>query len=113
MIVADIILALGGNVTIVLIGVAIWGLHMGLTHGIFAAMVADTAPVELRGTAFGVFNFVNGLAALASSLVAGALWQWHGPGVTFQAGAVFAGIALIGLLAWIGFGTNRRQAPDH
>jgi MFS family permease len=100
LIIADFMLALGENVATVLVGVAIWGLHMGLTQGVFAALVADTAPEELRGTSFGVFNFVCGLVALLSSLIAGGLWQFVGPAATFYAGAVFAAAALIGLLGW-------------
>jgi MFS family permease len=100
LIVADIILAVGQSTAAVLAGVAIWGLHMGLTQGVFAAVVADAAPPDRRGTAFGVFNFISGLAALLSSLVAGALWQWQGPSATFWAGAAFAGVAVAGMLWW-------------
>jgi hypothetical protein len=63
-------------------------------------MVADTAPAEFRGSAFGVFNFICGLIAIASSLIAGVLWDWRGPSLTFVAGAAFAAIALVGLLWW-------------
>ncbi len=83
---ADLMLALAGSLTGVLVGVSLWGLHMGLTQGLFSAMVADTAPARLRGTAFGVFNFALGLALLAASLLAGALWQRIGASATFLAG---------------------------
>ena len=78
----------------VVIGAAVWGLHMGLTQGLLAALVADTAPPELRGTAFGVFNLVSGIALLAASIIAGALWGMIGPAGTFYAGALFTAIAL-------------------
>jgi len=94
LILADLVLAFGNSVWAVMIGVALWGLHMGLTQGLLAALVADTAPAELRGTAFGVFNLVSGIALLAASIVAGALWQAIGPDGTFLAGALFTGIAL-------------------
>ena len=97
LILADLVLALGGSVVTVMIGVALWGLHMGLTQGLLAALVADTAPVELRGTAFGVFNLVSGVALLAASVVAGALWDVIGPVGTFLAGAAFTAIALVAL----------------
>jgi len=97
---ADAVLALAGSLTGVLLGVGLWGLHMGLTQGLFAAMVADAAPERLRGTAFGVFNFALGLALLAASLLAGALWQRVGPAATFLAGTAItlAGVmtALVG-----------------
>jgi len=96
---ADLVLALSTGLAGVAVGVVLWGLHMGLTQGLLAAMVADTAPAELRGTAFGMFNLVGGLAVLAASLVAGALWDSYSPEATFLAGAGLSGLALIGLIA--------------
>jgi len=97
LIVADLVLALGNNVMLVVIGVALWGLHMGLTQGTLSALVADTAPARLRGTAFGVFNLVSGLAMLLASVIAGGLWEMIGPDGTFLAGAGFTAIALAAL----------------
>ena len=97
LILADLVLAFAGGVTAVMIGVALWGLHMGLTQGLLQALVADTAPERLRGTAFGVFNLVSGLAMLCASIIAGALWDVIGPDGTFIAGAVFTAIALTAL----------------
>jgi MFS family permease len=97
LVLADLALAVGGSVTVVMIGVALWGLHMGLTQGVLSALVADTAPDDLRGTAFGVFNLVSGVAMLAASIVAGALWDTAGPAGTFLAGAAFTAIALAAL----------------
>lgn len=73
---------------------------MGLTQGLLATLVADTAPEALRGSAFGAFHFVGGLAALLASVLAGALWQWCGPSFTFIVGAVFSATALAGLVWW-------------
>jgi MFS family permease len=97
LIVADLVLALGSSVALVMIGVALWGLHMGLTQGLLSALVADTAPPALRGTAFGGFNLVSGLAQLVASIVAGGLWDAFGPEGTFLAGAGFTAIALAAL----------------
>jgi MFS family permease len=97
LILADLVLALGNSVFTVMIGVALWGLHMGLTQGLLAALVADTAPAELRGTAFGMFNLVTGVAMLAASVIAGLLWDAVGPAGTFLAGALFTGVALAAL----------------
>jgi MFS family permease len=97
LIIADLVLAFAGGIVAVGFGVAIWGLHMGLTQGLLAALVADTAPVELRGTAFGMFNLVIGVAMLAASIVAGALWDVFGPQGTFLAGAAFTALAFAGL----------------
>ena len=77
-------------------GVALWGLHMGLTQGLLAAMVADAAPARLRGTAFGLFNLATGLALLAASVIAGWLWSASGPMATFLAGGGLALAALLG-----------------
>jgi MFS family permease len=98
LILADLVLAFGPNLASILSGIAVWGLHLGLTQGIFAALVADHAPAELRGTAFGIFNFICGMFALLASLLAGALWHFYGPVATFLAGAVFAAVALAALL---------------
>jgi MFS family permease len=99
---ADLALALMPNLGGVAIGVALWGLHMGFTQGLFAALVADAAPAELRGTAFGYFNLLTGLAMLAASVIAGALWDAYGPAGTFLAGLVFALVTLFGLLSMSG-----------
>jgi MFS family permease len=99
LIAADVVLALLPGIVGLMIGTALWGLHMGFTQGSFAALIADTAPPELRGTAFGVFNLVTGLALLLASVVAGLLWDRIGPQGTFLAGAAFAFVALLGLMA--------------
>lgn len=98
LLVADLVLALGGSVPAAMTGVAIWGLHMGLTQGLLAALVADTAPADLRGTAFGLYSLAAGLATLVSSIIAGGLWDAYGPAATFFAGAAFTALALLGLL---------------
>jgi len=90
---ADVILAQGSGWPTVLLGVVWWGLHMGMTQGLLAVMVAHTAPVNLKGTAFGFFNLVSSIAMLFSSVLAGVLWQRLGPAATFYAGAAFSGVA--------------------
>ncbi len=97
--VADLVLATASSVGWVMIGVMLWGLHMGLTHGVLAALVADQSPARLRGTAFGIFNLISGIALLLASLLAGWLWGRYGAPVTFYAGAIVSVIALPGLLA--------------
>ena len=98
LLIADVVLAFTTNVVGVGIGVALWGLHLGFTQGTLATLVADTAPAELRGTAFGMFNLVTGLALLVASVIAGALWDVAGPQCTFFAGAAFTVLTLAGLL---------------
>jgi MFS family permease len=98
LILADFLLAEANTPALVFIGAAFWGLHFGLTEGLFAKLVADEAPAELRGTAFGIFNFVAGLALLAASFLAGVLWTTVGPIATFMAGAVFAGLTAVGVI---------------
>ena len=95
---ADLTLAYAGTVGVVLAGAALWGLHMGLTQGLMSKLVADTAPATLRGTAFGFFNLVSGLALLLASVIAGVLWQSVGPQWTFVAGASFAALSCAGLV---------------
>lgn len=98
LIVADLVLAFGTTTFWLITGTVFWGLHMGLTQGLLATLVADTAPERLRGTAFGIFNLACGIAMLIASLIAGVLWDAYGPTMTFLAGAGFTGIALAGLL---------------
>ena len=98
LVLADVVLAASTHWTGLLLGVALWGVHMGMTQGLLAAMVADTAPADLRGTAYGFFNLMSGLAMLAASVVAGLLWQYWGPAWTFGAGAVFSAVAMVALL---------------
>jgi MFS family permease len=99
LIVSDLLLAFSPGLPGVALGVMVWGLHMGLTQGLLATLIADTARPELRGTAFGIFNLGCGLATLLASVIAGALWDVTGPAGTFTGGAVFAALALLGLLA--------------
>jgi MFS family permease len=99
LIAADLVLAADDHWGVVLAGVALWGVHMGITQGLLATMVADTAPADLRGTAYGFFNLVSGIAMLAASVLAGYLWDGLGASATFYAGAGFCVIALVGL-AW-------------
>ncbi len=98
LIAADLVLASSDHWASVLVGVALWGVHMGITQGLLATMVADTAPSDLRGTAYGFFNIMSGLALLVASVVAGLLWDQLGASFTFYAGAGFCGIALLGLV---------------
>ncbi|WP_051648223.1 MFS transporter [Cupriavidus sp. SK-3] len=98
LILADIVLATGTHWAVTLFGVAIWGLHMGMTQGLLATMVADAAPADLRGTAFGVFNLASGLALLVASALAGWLWDRVGAEFTFYAGAAFSAATILLIL---------------
>jgi MFS family permease len=100
LIVADLILAASASPLTAFIGAGFWGLHMGLTQGLFAKLVADVAPATLRGTAFGIFNLVGGGATLLASVIAGALWTAVGAPATFLTGAVFSSLAAVGLLTY-------------
>jgi MFS family permease len=91
---ADLVLAQAGSLAAVALGVVLWGLHMGLTQGLLTTMVAGTAPAALRGTAFGFFNFVCGIAMLLASVLAGLLWDRFGAAMTFYAGAGLTAAAL-------------------
>ncbi|WP_245876524.1 MFS transporter [Caldimonas caldifontis] len=109
---ADLALAFVPGLWGVGVGVVLWGLHMAFTQGLLATLVADTAPADLRGTAFGFFNLVTGVALLAASVVAGLLWDQLGSSATFLAGAGFALVALVGLVALQGrLNSNRRITP--
>jgi MFS family permease len=98
LIAADLVLAFSAGLWGIALGVMIWGLHMGFTQGILAALVSEAVPAELRGTAFGMFNLVTGVALLLASVIAGALWELFGAQWTFLAGAGFAAVAALVLM---------------
>ena len=108
LIAADLLLAASSHWTTLLGGIALWGIHLGMTQGLLATMVADTAPADLRGTAFGCFNLVSGLAMLVASLVAGLLWDSLGAEFPFYAGTAFC-LVTLAALAWRPAGAG--QAP--
>jgi MFS family permease len=91
----DLVLANGTHWSIVVAGVALWGLHMGMSQGLLATMVAHTAPAHLRGTAFGLFNLLGGIVTLISSVIAGQLWERLGAATTFYAGAAFSVVTVV------------------
>ena len=112
LIVADVVLALATGIGMVIAGVVLWGLHMGLTQGLLAAMVADTAPAKIRGTAFGIFNMATGLALLGGNVAAGWLWDTFGPSGTFLMGAGITSVALAGLVALRSGGRSLRHEDE-
>jgi MFS family permease len=100
LVIADVVLATAEHPWIAFVGAAFWGLHMAFTQGLLSKLVADTAPSDLRGTAFGVFNLLSGVALLLASIIAGSLWSAFGASATFVAGASFATVAAMGLLLY-------------
>lgn len=102
LITSDLLLAAAVAPLMTFMGAALWGLHMAVTQGLLAKMVADTARADLRGTAFGVFNLVSGVALLLASVIAGELWSSFGAPATFLAGAAFAAVAALGLVIYSG-----------
>jgi predicted MFS family arabinose efflux permease len=115
MLVADLVLAFTTSLPAVMLGIALWGVHMGLSEGLIAALVADHAPAQLRGSAFGVINLARGVMALFASLLAGGLWTWWGPTATFVAGAglaVVTGVMAMGMRGPTpGSPTSEARAP--
>lgn len=104
---ADLTLAFAPGLIGTAAGVALWGLYLGLTQGLLSALVADTAPLDLRGTAFGIFNLVTGGALLVASLLAGWLWHTFGPQATFAAGAAFSAATIVIMLTALKPGIGR------
>lgn len=103
LIIGDLVLGFGDSLWIVFVGAAFWGLHMGFTEGILAAMITDVTKEELRGTAFGFYNCVTGFGMLGSNLIAGLLWDSMGSSYTFYIGAFFS------MLAFVAVGVGKTQ----
>jgi len=99
LILADLVLAAAGAIWQIALGIVFWGFHMGMTQGLLSALVADTVPASLRGTAFGIFGLMSGIAILGASLIAGWLWSAFGPPATFLAGALLAALTLLAYAA--------------
>jgi MFS family permease len=97
---ADLVLAFNNHWSAMLGGVALWGIHLGITQGLLARMIADVAPPDLRGTAFGFFNLMSGLAMLLASVVAGVVWEKLGASYTFYAGGLFCVLTLVALIRY-------------
>jgi MFS family permease len=110
LIAADLVLASSRQWGMLFAGMALWGIHMGMTQGLLATLVAETAPADLRGTAFGVFNLVSGLSMLLASVLAGWLWERIGPSSTFYAGALISLLTLVALGAQYGWRRPRTPA---
>lgn len=104
---ADLVLALWPSIIGIVAGVVLWGVHMGMSQGLLAALVADTVPAAQRGTAFGIFNLIGGVVMFLASLLAGVLWVTAGPAATFFAGGGFALASLGGLVILL-----RRRPAD-
>ena len=85
-----------------MLGVGLWGMHMGMTQGLLAALVAEATSPAIRGTAFGIFHLLTGVAMLLASLIAGVLWEVSGPAATFFGGAAFTAVGLAGMLVLLG-----------
>ncbi len=98
MVAADMALAFGNHLAFTMLGIALWGLHLGLTQGLLVALVADTAPARIKGTAFGAYHLTTGIMLLLASVIAGKLWDSVGPEATFLAGGAFSLLALPALL---------------
>lgn len=102
LIAADLILAGADSISAAVFGAGLWGLQMGVSYGLLKAAIADAAPENLRGTAFGIYDFVIGLATFVASALAGLCWTIGGPTLTFEIGAGLAGTGLLMILIWPG-----------
>ena len=107
LIAADVVLGYTASFWMLALGVGLWGLHMAFTQGLLATMVSDTTPPELRGTAYGVFNLVCGVAMMVASVIAGLLWDQFGPSVMFFTGAAITTVATLALWWLIPTQANR------
>jgi MFS family permease len=85
--------AVSSSLTALLTWFIIYGFYFGFAEGTEKAFIADLAPAPRRATAFGIYNAVTGLGALAASIVFGILWTAFGTAVAFGTGAALAFVA--------------------
>jgi len=92
---SELVLGVADGLPLAFVGIVLWGLHMGLTQGTLAALVADTCPPDRRGSAYGLFNLFSAIALLLASTIAGLLWDRVGASATFLAGGGLSFLSLI------------------
>ncbi len=109
---ADLLLALCAGLGPTFVGIALWGVHLALTQGLFSKLVAENAPPTLRGSAFGIFHLLTGVALLCASGLAGLLWDVWGSSATFLGGALFSGSAMLGYFLWRQFAAAQRDVSS-
>lgn len=71
-----------------------YGLYFSLTEGVERAFIADIVDENIRGRAYGLYNFAIGVSALPASIIFGYLWQTFSYKVAFITGAMFSLTAL-------------------
>jgi MFS family permease len=100
LVLADIILALTNSVGWMFVGIIFWGIHLGMTQGLLLAMISKLSPLELRGTSFGLFHAISGVALLTASLIAGYLWQYYYSGLIFFVSAIITLVGITTFFLW-------------
>ena len=100
LVLADIILALTNSVGWMFVGIIFWGIHLGMTQGLLLAMISKLSPLELRGTSFGLFHAITGIALLIASLIAGYLWQYYNSGLIFFVSAIITSVGISFFILW-------------
>jgi len=100
LVLSDIILAFSSNIWWMFVGIILWGIHLGMTQGLLLAMVAKLSTFELRGTSFGLFHAITGIALLIASLLAGYLWQYHDSNYIFFLSAIITSIGIVVFIIW-------------
>lgn len=96
LILADLLLAFAPNIYIMFLGVAVWGIQMGISQSIFLTLVDHIVPQDLRGTAFGFFYLISALALIVAGTAAGNIAQHFG-----NVGTAFLASSGVGLFALI------------
>jgi len=100
LVLSDIILAFTNSIEWMLVGIIFWGIHLGMTQGLLLAMVAQLSPLEFRGTIFGLFHAIMGVALLIASLIAGYLWQYYNSGLIFIVSAIITSVGIMFFILW-------------
>lgn len=92
---ANGLLALNASIVITFLGIVLWGIQMGLTQSNLIALVTDTCPATLRGTALGIYNLFSAIAMIIGGSSTGYIWDHFGASTAFY---VAASVSVIGLV---------------
>jgi MFS family permease len=97
------------SIAFVVAGFVLLGIQYAMWEGTEKSLLADLLPKAMRGTGYGVYYTVVGVALLPASALAGVLWDRFGPRTMLAADAALALIAAILFVLWVPLGRKHED----